>query len=440
MLCKGALLLSKWRGQGTTLGGKLGFALDRNLLKKLLRGVHKEVILILGSTGKTTTRNILLEIFNKEGFDTTVNNHRRKDAYGILGALLEKANFFKGLQTDYVLLEINDLKTLALLKDLKPGHIILTNIFKEQVSRKVSLELTVRELEEALKTVPQANLILNGDDPVVVGLGAKLENPKIYYGIDMEVDEQEDDEVFYCPACGQELDYQSRRYSQLGTWSCPSCAFDNPALDYQARNVTLKDGIYFDFVSSGEEYPFDLPGVGIYNIYNILGALALVEELDLGVEAAELALEKMEFQDLELDTFYINKPIFLNDAETEALFLHSLEIIDEDDEGILDLLLFFNTLGEEEENTFIWNLPLGVLGKSNIRSINITGDRAYDLALALRYQGISQNKIFIWEDVEEGLNQSLSGKGDKLYIVSRGEAPERLSRKLKGREKKWSLG
>lgn len=439
LLSKGLLFFSRILEKDPAGAGKLALFLDKRILQKLLAGVTREVIVILGTTGKTTTRSVIMEILRKEGDHVAGNPYRRKDRYGIVGALLEQARLTRGLGADYVVLELGDLETLSLLPLLDPRHVIITNILKEQISRKDSLEETLAGMEAALGKIPAAELILNGDDPLVVGLTETLPNPKTYFGVEAEGEGGQAHEPFLCPRCKEPLSYEARRYSQLGSWSCPGCGLDNPALDYLARNITLKDGLYFDFVSAGEEYPFDLPGQGVYNIYNILGALALAEELGLGVEAAELALEVPGFLKLELVTYYIRKPVFFYEAEGEAHFLRSLEILDEDREGTLDLLFLNEASPMEEENAFLWNLPLGILKKEKIRRIYLTGDRAFDMALAIRYQGGNQNRIQVLEDPEEALKAALGGKGDKLYVICRGEGAESLRKRLEDREKEWRL-
>ena len=91
LLSKGLLFFSRILGKDPAGAGKLALFLDKRILQKLLAGVTREVIVILGTTGKTTTRSVIMEILRKEGDHVAGNPYRRKDRYGIVGALLEQA-------------------------------------------------------------------------------------------------------------------------------------------------------------------------------------------------------------------------------------------------------------------------------------------------------------------------------------------------------------
>lgn len=441
ILCKLAIRLARLLDRDISGAGRLAETLDGNILKKLRTRVRKDLILVLGTNGKTTTKRLLVEIFRKEGLRAAGNSHSTSEYYGILASMMEKISILRKNKLDYLILEVKDLETLALLAELKPGYIIATNLFREQLVRQSSYEHQLAALSDYLKTIPDATLIFNGDDPVLAKLGEEAGNHRFYYGIDAgttEEDTEEPPEEGLCPNCGGSLHYSIRNYGQLGDYTCENCGFDKPAIDYLAGNVSLKDGIYFDFLAKGEEYPFDLPAQGFYNIYNILAALALLEELDLGIEAAELYLEQAEPEDVQLDTFYIRKPVFFDIAESEALFNQNLEAIAED-EGRLDVLIVFNEEDKEEETTFIYDSPLSILGSEHIHKVYITGTRAYDLALACRYLDVPQSKLIVEPNLDPCLHLALSGKADKLHIINKDVDERSLGKKLQKLEKKWSL-
>lgn len=438
-LCKIVLRIARLLDRDISWAGRLAETLDPTILKKLRTRVDKDVILILGTNGKTTTKRLLTEIFRKEGLRAAGNSHTTMEYYGILASMAERIGLLPSGRLDYLALEVKDLETLSLLGALEPGIIVFTNLFREQLVRQSSFERQLDALRSYLKTVPDATLILNGDDPVLAMIGEETPNRRFYYGVEYSRDEEEDaPEEGVCPACGASLAYSVRTYGQLGDYACAACGLDKPAIDYLAGNVSLKDGIYFDLRAKGEIYPFDLPAQGFYNIYNILACLACLEELDVGLEAAELYLELAELEDVRMDTFYIRKPVFLGVAASPALFNQTLEVLEED-EGPLDVLILFNEEDREEEVTFVWDSPLEVLGGDNIRKVFVTGTRAYDLALACRYKGVPQSRLIVDPNVDAILNQALAGKADKLHILNKDLDERSLAKKLVKLEKKWSL-
>lgn len=419
----------------------IGRGLYQKLFRRLRGGVGKSLILVLGTTGKTGTKHLIRGILEKEGQQVLTNGHGKREYQDLVASLVDRAGWGGGLETDYLVLEANDLGTLEFLGPLTPDYVVVTNLFMEQLARKTRYNLYVGGIRHFLESLPDAILVLNGDDPVTVGIGNALPNRKVYYGLQGVAEEGlEEEELFPCPACGRDLTYSYRSYGQLGDFLCPHCGFDRPALDYEAANVTQKDGIYFDFLAKGEEYPFDLEGKGVHNIYNLLAALSLAEELDLGIEAAELALEEGEDEEeeLSLDTFYIRKPVFLTTADSLADFRQALLVVEEE-EVLVDLLFLMNEEEEEEKNTFFHDAPLQLLGGGGIGKVVVAGERACAFALALRYAGVPPQRIQVEEGLEQALSLALSGKGNKLYVINKDDNGSHAERLLMRRQKKWSL-
>lgn len=436
MLGKLLIKIASFTNKDISIGGIIASKMQKNILKKLKKKITGDFIFIVGANGKTTTRHLLVEIFEKEGLNIGSNHHSRESYYGVISALIEKIKIFGKTKVDYMVIEVRDINTLYLYAELMPEYLIVTNLIKEQLSRKGEFQTTINALKEYLSSIPNTTMIFNGDDPVVVNIGMELKNHVIYYGIDDQKDDDEPEQK-RCIKCEGVLNYSYINYGQLGEYTCDSCDLENPEIDYLATNVSLRDGIYFDLWTKGNEYPFDLPSQGYHNIYNILAALAILDELDIGIDAGELALEKIEIEDIIVDTFYIRKPIFLKEANSISSFEQGLETIGED-EGKIDILFIFDEEDNEEEITFIYDIDWSILDKGNIEKIYVSGDRAFDLGFCIRYLTKACKKLIVDIKDETVLQQAIGGKGEKLYIVTKGQSDKNLEKKLVAMEKKWS--
>lgn len=436
MLGKLAIFFAGLAGKDIGIAGRIAAGMQKNIIRKLRKKTEAEFIFIVGTNGKTTTRHLLTDIFKKEKLNIGSNHHSKDDYYGVISAMIEKTNIFGRTKVDYMVIEIRNIATLSLFAELTPEYLILTNLFIEQLSRKGQEKKLLSDLKKYLESIPETTLIFNGDDPVVANIGMDLPNRLFYYGIDIEEDDDEPAQKT-CIRCGGTLKYRDIYSGQLGSYKCLDCELEKPEIDYLATNVSLKDGIYFDLQAKGEEYPFDLPSQGYHNIYNILAALALLEELDIGIDAGELALEKIEEDDSDLDSFYIRKPIFYKATETISSFEQSLLSVDED-EGRTDILFIFDDDEDEDEITFIYELDWSVLEKHNIGKIYITGDRAYDLGLCIRYMTNAGKKLTVDTNTDMVAEQAIGGKGEKLYIIAKGQADKDPKKILSAMEKKWS--
>ncbi len=436
MLGKLVVKLAGFAKKDMSIGGKIASRMQKDILKRLKKKITGDFIFIVGANGKTTTRNLLVDIFEKEGFNTGNNHHSKDTYYGVISALIEKTKIFGKTKVDYMVIEIKDITTLSLFKEIIPEYLIITNLIKEQLSRTGEFQITIDNLKKYLQKMTSTTMIFNGDDPVIVDIGMDLKSHVIYYGIDDHNDDDEPEER-KCIRCNGTLNYSYINYGQLGKYICNSCDLETPEIDYLATNVSLKDGIYFDLWTKGNEYPFDLPSQGYHNIYNILAALALLDELDIGIDAGELALEKIDIEDIFVDTFYIRKPIFLKEANNISSFEQGLETIGED-EGKIDILFIFDDEDDEEEITFIYDCDWSVLDNINIEKIYVSGDRAFDLGFCIRYLTKAYNKLIVSENEEMTLNQAINGTGEKLYIVTKGKNDKNFEKTLVSMEKKWS--
>ena len=79
--------------------------------------------------------------------------------------------------------------------------------------------MTMEILEQAVREVPGAKLILNGDDPLSVSLAEESAFPFAAFGIREQVNRMPPDEMRegrYCRRCGHLLSYRFYHFSQLG--------------------------------------------------------------------------------------------------------------------------------------------------------------------------------------------------------------------------------
>lgn len=419
-----------------SIGSKLVLKLDKNILFKLLKMVKGNFIIVTGTNGKTTVKSLLKDIFNKEDMKVIVNDHSRNNSYGILYALVKGMSLLNRRTFDYIVFEIKDLELLDYFNDMNPEFLIVTNLFKEQIARKNNFKEYLDTFKEKLSKYENTTFILNGDDPAVAYVSEDLKGAKRYYGIDNSNLENEVLPVpLLCLKCGGNLNYTYRTFGQLGEYDCEGCSFDKPELDYLATNTTLKNGIYFDLLVRGDEYPFDLPAEGVYNIYNILATIALVGETDIGLESVELLLEKIEIDDNTTDSFYIKRPIFLE----EALNITSIEEILEDikeDEETMDILIINDN--KEDYSNFIYSLDISILKEDKIKKIYVSGLKGYDIALGLQSMGVDLRKLIVDMDIDIILGLAMEGKANKLYIINMDEDTSDIGKQLYRLEKKWS--
>lgn len=428
--------------KGSSLPGLWAAKIDKNILTKLSKEVKKEIIVVCGTNGKTTTNNMIEQILTKESKKVICNKVGANMYYGVVTAFVLGAPLFGSLKADYATLEVDELSTVRVFKEMNPDYFIMTNLFRDQLDRYGEIDLTIGAIEKALGYLKEdATYILNGDDPLAAGFGFEKQVRTIYYGVRETGYKNYDNikEGRFCNFCGSKLDYKYYHYSQLGGYECTNCSFKHPTLDYEAKNVSLKDGLSFDLDFKGETYPFEIPYKGFYNIYNIVASVAVANEIGIGVEAGEAVLENYQAQVGRMENFYIKKPIFLNLSKNPAGFNQGIETILEEKDS-LDIYIVLNDNAQDGKDiSFIWDTYFDQLVSAKIEQFFVSGQRAYDMALRLKYGGIPVEKIRVSQDPNVGLEQLLEGSGSKAYILVNYTALFPLQKALREKEKQWSL-
>ena len=331
--------------QGTSLPGRVALKLQPLFIKRLTEQVKGKVIVVCGTNGKTTTNNLLCSMLEAQGYKVVCNHAGANMAEGIAAAFAEAADMLGQVNADYACLEVDEATARHVFGSLQPDLCIITNLFRDQLDRYGEIDLTMEVLKEAIRTAPDARLVINGDDPLTAYLAMESGNAFVSFGIsagagagtragiqagvqaggqagvqagtrtgeaadaeagaldaeagapDAEVgapDAEAGSEVREgrcCKRCGAQLHYDVYHFSQLGVSHCPNCGFARPKIDYEALNVRLgKAGSCGDDVAGGLSFDIggqriEAPMSGLYNVYNLLAVWAALAETGCGTEA-----------------------------------------------------------------------------------------------------------------------------------------------------------
>ena len=90
LINKFVYFIGKIMHRGSSLPGKISLKLDKNILKKVK--LPKNIVMVTGSNGKTSTTEIIYNIFSKNGYKIGCNV---KGSNQIEGVTTEVLNSFK---------------------------------------------------------------------------------------------------------------------------------------------------------------------------------------------------------------------------------------------------------------------------------------------------------------------------------------------------------
>lgn len=413
-------------GGGTALPGVIANRLDQRILDKLVGDLPRGVTLITGTNGKTTTSRLLVAMLTAAGWQPVHNRTGANLVSGLTTALLARRSLLGRTDADSALLEVDEAVMAQIAPALQPRVLILTNLFRDQLDRYGEVDFVARRWREAIGALsPATCLVLNADDPAVAALGVGVSARVIYYGIDApgpdvaqpgHVADSKD-----CPCCGAPLRYQWIRYAHLGEYTCPSGDFVRPRRDVAVRSLTLQ-GVDSSQVEvhgpfGTRAWTFTLPG--LYNVYNLLaataGALALgipIRAIDEGITSIRAAfgrLERIPVGDRTLCVALIKNPVGFSEVLRTILA----------EPGPRYLAILINDhLADGTDVSWLWDADVEALAE-RCAQVTVSGTRAGDLALRLKYAGIPTDRIQLVPRTADALEAGLASlpPGETLYVL-----------------------
>ncbi|MFZ3131258.1 MAG: MurT ligase domain-containing protein [Desulfosporosinus sp.] len=403
IITKGLLVTGK---KGTTLPGKIANWIDPEIMRRLSAAYTDGIIMITGTNGKTTTANLLASIIRQSGEEFAFNQAGANLLTGITGALIQNTRWNGFSRTSFALLEVDEATAPKFCEQVSPTLAIVTNFFRDQLDRYGELDTTVRMVRESLPK--ETVLVLNADDPLVAQFGTDHAQV-IYYGVertpDSQNESQETREARFCPVCGAALDYTLFHYGQLGIFNCLGCGFRRPVPEILAQNVRSEEGLLLFQV---EATSFAIALQGYYNLYNALAALTAARQLGLNDGLIARGLRDFIPQAGRMERFYLPEgEITLTLVKNPTGFDQIIQTM----LGVnkpLRILIGINDLAADGRDiSWLWDVNFERLGTHNasINQVICTGLRAEDIALRLKYAGVSVEKLVIEHTLAEALDR-----------------------------------
>ncbi len=417
IVCKLLIIAGKLAGKkGSSAPGGVALKIAPFVLKDLAAQVKKDIIVVCGTNGKTTTNNLIYTLLKSKGYKVVGNIIGANMLPGIACSFIDHASVFGNLDADYAAIECDEASLRRIVPFVTPDKLIITNLFRDQLDRFGEVDITISLLNEAIEKIPETKLILNGDDPLSAHFG-KNKNVT-YFGIDQNCTTgmRETREGRYCAVCGEELSYNYTHYSQLGDYFCRKCGFSRPELHFVAKDIDMSEGLKFGLYNAGNKYLFNLNYRGFYNIYNILASVAALKECGEDISDLEAVFKSYKPQIARMEPFTINgKTAILNLAKNPAGFNQAIATV-LSDKRKKDVLIAINDgPGDGIDISWIWDVDFEKLSEANLTSLTASGIRKDDLALRLKYAGFGN--ISIKENNKSTLAGLMSGEGDVAYIL-----------------------
>ena len=130
LLGKLAIVLGKLLKRGSSMPGSIALKIDKKLLKKFK--LPKTVVAVTGSSGKGSTSSIIAHVYRKLGYNVVHNASGANLTAGITTMLLENCTLSGKVKGNVIVYEMDERYAKFVFKDVKPSHIVITNITRDQ--------------------------------------------------------------------------------------------------------------------------------------------------------------------------------------------------------------------------------------------------------------------------------------------------------------------
>ncbi len=346
------------RGDGSVIGGVLGLRVEPDLLRLLAEG--RQVILVTGTNGKTTTTRLVSAALGALGQEVASNAFGANMEAGLASAL------GRAQDAPYAALEVDERYLPAVIEATKPRVVVLLNLSRDQMDRAAEIWLTARRWRKALAGAEGSQVVANADDPLVAWAASLA--PRVTW---VAAGQRWHEDSWCCPDCGSHL-----RRDELG-WRCGECRFARPPTRWVLSGPSVIDEV-------GQVSELDLALPGRANRSNAVVALAVGAFFGVTVEQALPHLRNVtSVAGRYTQVVRRGRKVRLLLAKNPAGWLEAFDVLAP---APAPVLLAVNAqVPDGKDTSWLWDVDYRVLRG---RPVLVAGERRLDLAVRLEADNV----------------------------------------------------
>jgi UDP-N-acetylmuramyl tripeptide synthase len=394
---------------GTALPGLISLKLDPTLINQIREINRLESIIITGTNGKTTTSRLLAHMLMTNSVKLIQNRTGSNLLRGLASTLINQTNLSGKLDASLAIWELDEAAFEPALTQVRPSLVIFTNLFRDQLDRYGEIDSILKSwLSACQKLPPKTKILVNLDDPSLNFLAQKLKNKQqiFSYGLEQKSVRRHlahASDAIFCPFCHQPLKFSRIFTSHLGHYLCSHCSFKRSSPDFKLEPELL---------------PL-FPLRGIHQRYNLLAALAAARILKIPEKSILQAIKTFKPAFGRQESFrFKQKPAHLFLVKNPAGFNVILETLKQTQQLNRPLLIAINDLiADGTDISWLWDVDLQVLNTRQ-QPVIVSGLRAEDLALRLKYAGLPKDLIQLQPHLKAALKDLGRSPAAPVYLLA----------------------
>lgn len=414
------LVAGKIFKRGSSLPGVIALKLNKNILSDFK--LPKTVIAVTGSSGKGSTTSIIANVYRKLGYKVSYNDKGSNQISAIVTTLLENCNLKGNIKSDVCVFEMDERYAIQVFPYIKPTHVVVTNITRDQPPRQGSFEEVFNCILNSL--TKDCKLILNGDDPYLQYFRLNTKNECFYFGIDKTKYSYTKNDytglnISRCPICNNKLIYEYYHLEHLGNYKCSSCEFKRPIITHSITSYDYNKSI----ITIDNTYNIKLVNNMLFNAYNILAAFTTLSLNDMNEEKVTNLINEISNNKKIYNTYkYKDRNVYVlnNKAENATTYNQSI-LFTHRDKKLKTIVLGWKEISRRynfDDVSWLYDIDFEMLKNDKIDKIICTGPQKYDLATRIKYANIDENKIVCFDDLFDAEKEIKKSSGNIYAILN----------------------
>lgn len=158
-------------GGGSAFPGTIASKIHPRLFEIAINRFSQGLVVVTGSSGKSTTTKFLVQILENQGLRVFTNPSTANIKQGLFGAVLQGSKGLALPNADIAVIEMDEAYANKIGAPLKPRMSILTNVMDEQLDRFEDSQVVQNSLR--FLAMASEKVIANGNDPSLAELQAE---------------------------------------------------------------------------------------------------------------------------------------------------------------------------------------------------------------------------------------------------------------------------
>lgn len=408
----GAVSRRLGRGGGSAISGVAAQKVEPRIRQRAFADRGLRVLAVSGSNGKTTTARLAAGALEAAGHRVARNGAGSNMIQGISALALDTVDVIGRTNVDIAVAEVDEGALLAIVDELRPRVLVVTNVVRDQLDRFGELYATAGALERAAKRQPpDGTLVLCADDPLVAQL-APTHPQRRFVGLALA---ESHDRItsaadsIRCPRCRAPLVYRAVYLGHLGDWHCTGCGLARPPLDVAVTELVMDPEAVTATVevAGAGRWTARIPQLGLHVAYD--AALALAGVMALGVEppVAMAAFERIapawgRLERLEV----LGRTVLLAFAKNPMSYRTVVAVVEAEPDALDLLFAHSSSVVDGEDFGWLWDVEYERLAP-HARRATVAGDRAAELSNRLAYADWSMDRVSVVPDVLTAFDEAL---------------------------------